>query len=202
MVSARFARQAWAGQSDFAAALFANHSGLKPLAGATLTAEVRDAHGQVAARLEDTVTLAANAATPLGEVRAGLAALATDVFALDLSLQADGRTVAANRYLFSRSENLRPLLDLEATTLAVDTAREGERWAVTVRNTGAVAALGVWLEDPRPHPATGYMYFDDNHFSLFPGEARVLGVEWDNVPAGERQLSVAGWNTPQLSLTP
>jgi beta-mannosidase len=61
-----------------------------------------------------------------GEVLAPLDAFAHDVFILDLP---------GNRYVMSRTENLAPLLDLPATTLELDGG--------VLRNTGAVAAIGV-----------------------------------------------------------
>jgi hypothetical protein len=60
------------------------------------------------------------------EVAAPLDAFAFDVFVLDL---------CANRYVMTRTENLAPLLDLPRATLQL---RDG-----TVRNVGAVAAIGV-----------------------------------------------------------
>jgi beta-mannosidase len=200
-VTARFARMAWPGAGEFEAALFANYSGLEPLTDAALTAEVCDARGQVIARLTDTVTIAPNAVTPLGGLRAGLGSLAGEVFVLDVVLRS-GEAAAANRYLFSRTATIRPLLDLESTILEAVAARHGDCWSVTLRNTGRVLASCIWLQDPRPHPAPGYVVFDDNHFSLFPGETRTVAVEWDNVPAGERSLRLAGWNTPTVSISP
>jgi len=123
------------------------------------------------------------------------------VFALDLSLRVEGRLAAANRYWFSRTENIRPLLDMGATTLDARREAAAEGWRLTVTNTGPQAALCVWLEDARPLGAEGYVYFSDNHFSLFPGEAHTINAEWDNVPGGERRLIMAGWNTPSVTVT-
>jgi beta-mannosidase len=89
-----------------------------------------------------------------------------------------------------------------AATLEVRREAAGEGWRLTITNTGPEPAMFIWLEDERPLGAEGYVYFSDNHFSLFPGEAHTVTVEWDNVPAGERRLTVAGWNTPSLTVTP
>lgn len=42
---------------------------------------------------------------------------------------------------------------------------------------------------------------DDNHFCLCPGEVRRVTVGCQDVPPGERRLSVAGWNTPEVVVT-
>ena len=47
---------------------------------------------------------------------------------------------------------------------------------LVVRNAGAVAALGIVLEDARP-VAPGWVTFSDNVLDLLPGEARELEVE-------------------------
>jgi beta-mannosidase len=88
-----------------------------------------------------------------GELAAPLDAFAYDVFLLDLG---------ANRYVMSRTEDLAPLLDLPRTTLEL---ADG-----ALRNTGAVAAIGVVLEcDDR------WAIFDDNVLDLLPGEERAAG---------------------------
>jgi beta-mannosidase len=64
-----------------------------------------------------------------GEITAPLDAFAADVFLLDL---------VTNRYVLTRAETLAPLLELPAATLALTDG--------VLRNTGAVAALGVITE--------------------------------------------------------
>jgi hypothetical protein len=66
-----------------------------------------------------------------------------------------------NRYVMTRTENLAALLDLPATTLEVD--------GNVLRNTGAVAALGIVAE----HDVV----------DLLPGEERDAGA-----------LREGGWN--------
>jgi beta-mannosidase len=96
------------------------------------------------------------------EVTAPLDAFANDIFLLDLR---------GNRYVMSRTETLEPLLDLPRTTLALEDGM--------IRNTGAVAAIGVILEaDDR------WAAFEDNVLDLLPGEARAAG------PATRAE----GWN--------
>lgn len=88
-----------------------------------------------------------------GEIAAPLDAIATDVFLLDLH--------GANRYVMTKTENLAPLLDLPPATVEL---RDG-----VLRNTGAVAALGIVLGDV---------------IDLLPGEERAVDADGP----------VEGWN--------
>ena len=88
-----------------------------------------------------------------GELAAPLDAIATDVFLLDLH--------GANRYVMTKTENLAPLLDLPPATVEL---RDG-----VLRNTGAVAALGIVLGDV---------------IDLLPGEERAVDADGP----------VQGWN--------
>jgi hypothetical protein len=80
------------------------------------------------------------------------------VFVLDL----DGR----NRYVMTTAATLAPLLDLPRATIELD----GD----AIRNTGAVAAIGVVLEGD----------LEDNVLDLLPGEERLVG----------RATAAEGWN--------
>jgi beta-mannosidase len=108
-----------------------------------------------------------------GELATPLDAFAHDVFLLDLG--------ARSRYVMTRTKNLRPLLGLPRAQLAFDGSM--------LRNVGAVAALGIVLEDARPYDAPGWVTFSDNVLDLLPGEEREIKVEG---PVGE--LHVEAWN--------
>ena len=138
-------------------------------------AEVRARiHGDVIARIVDVHGRVR--AESAAEIAAPLDAL-TDVFLLDL-----GRS----RYVMTRTENLAPLLDLEPASVEIDL----DDAAVTLRNAGGVAAIGIVLEDARPYDAPGWTVFEDNMIALLPGESRTIGVEWPE----QRELLVEGWN--------
>jgi beta-mannosidase len=115
------------------------------------------------------------AETDGGELVAPLDAFASDVFILD---------VGGNRYVMTRTENLAPLLDLPRAALEVSRARR----ALSIRNIGEVAALGVVLEDARSHDAEGWMVFSDNVLDLFPGEERTIQID------GDGEVRIEGWN--------
>jgi beta-mannosidase len=117
------------------------------------------------------------AVTDAGELVAPLDAFAHDVFLLDLG---------ANRYVMTRTETLEPLLDLPTADVTVDRRASG---TVSLANTGAVAALGIVLEDARPFDEPGWVVFSDNVIDLLPGETREIDVD-----GPIRELRVEGWN--------
>ncbi|MFL5955355.1 MAG: glycoside hydrolase family 2 protein [Gaiellaceae bacterium] len=100
-------------------------------------------HGDVAARL---VNLDGTVVAEASDEIAAQAADLSEVFVLDL----EGR----NRYVMTTRETLAPLLDLEPARI--------ELAGDTLRNTGAVAALGIVLQGD----------VDDNVIDLLPGESR------------------------------
>jgi beta-mannosidase len=117
------------------------------------------------------------AVTDAGELVAPLDAFAHDVFLLDLG---------ANRYVMTRTETLEPLLDLPTADVTVDRRASG---TVSLANTGAVAALGIVLEDARPFDEPGWVVFSDNVIDLLPGETREIDLD-----GPIRELRVEGWN--------
>ena len=194
-VSARFATAAWADQPQFEADVWGNNAHEQVVA-AQLRARLVGGDGTVYAAWDEVVDLGANGATQLRALAHPVEAV-SDVFFLDLTLNgADGGLLSANRYAFTRAENLSPLLNVAPTTL--DVRADGE--SVTLANTASTAALFVWLEDARPLGATGFVYFSDNHLCLLPGETRTIAVDWRDAPLSERRLSVGGWNTPGYTL--
>ena len=197
-LSAAFAAQALAGRETFEASLWAANDRTVPAEG-TLTARLIDAAGGVAETMSAPVVAAANGSTPLVDFRAPLAAVATDWFFLDLALRdASGRTLAANRYVFSKTDNLRPLLDAKPTTLRATAVADGDAWRVTLANVGDAAAIAVRLEDERELGAEGGVLFEENDIFLLPGETAELRAEWRGVAKDARRIAAGGWNTPSV----
>jgi beta-mannosidase len=215
-VTARFPTQAWEGRGEFEAELWVSFSGDEEIPQAVLEARLVGASGQCYAALQKEGTVLANAAALFAPVRWDLANVQEQVFFLDLRLlQPGGSSLAENRYIFSRTVNLAPILAVPGTTLetvletTLEPAQAGEspagpdRWVVRVTNRESQAALFVWLqdgEDPAGKMADstgrrGYTYFSDNHFCLLSGESRLVTVEWENVTPEARRVSVSGWNT-------
>ncbi len=191
-VSARFPTSAWAGREMFTAEIWANQGLAEQLEEVELEVRIVAFDGRVCARWSATATLPADSASRLLAVEIPIAEVRTDVFFLDLALTGEtGELLSANRYSFSARDNLAPLLHVPHTTLAVELVGDG----LTVRNTGGEAALCVGIEDAREVAANGYVHFSDSHFSLFPGEARVIAVTWYGVEPAGRRIAVRGWNT-------
>jgi beta-mannosidase len=195
-VSARFARQAWAGQEQFEAEVWASSSLERAFREARAEAALVGFGGHRYASSEGSGEVAANAASLLLAVDWPLAQVAEDVFFLDLHLwDASDQVLAKNRYVLSRTTDLRPLLSVLPTQLTVRADIQGGQEVLAIRNAGDQSALFVWLEEQRPLDAPGYVYFADNYFSLLPGEERLVAVDWDGVPPEERSLRVQAWNT-------
>jgi beta-mannosidase len=221
-VTAAFPTIAWGGRELFEAEVWANDS--RNVMTASLHLRLIGASGRVYAEQTQLVAFASNAATYLTNTQYPIPNLTDDIFFLDLRLtDPSGATLAANRYIFTRTANLAALMAPQPmTTLAVEILRHpgskagrglrrgrGERgqnledvWTVTVTNTGAFTAFFVWLEDARARGGVGGAYFDDNYFCLFPGERRTMAVTWDGVPEDERRLDVGSWNTRCMTNAP
>jgi beta-mannosidase len=200
-VSARFARQSWENEPDFAAEIWISNARAQPYREAGLEARLVGVSGRSYHRLREAVSLGPDGSSRLLAVNWPLAGIEEPIFFLDLRLcQAGGEPLSENRYLFTRAADLAPLFSTPATALEVGAAARSDRWEVQVANAGEQTALFVWLEDDRAPDkaggASGYAGFDQNHFCLFPGERRTVAVDWSGVPAGERRLAVGGWNTP------
>jgi beta-mannosidase len=200
-ITARFDRQAWQGQTDFKAEVWANDSGLASSRLVRYEASLVGASGQHYRSEAAEAWLGGNGAARLGSVRCPLAGLAEDVFFLDLQLD-DGRgaILAANRYLFSRTGDLAPMFDLPASVLALGARRQQDHWVIDIQNQGEHCALLIWLEDTLPLDEHVRPFFADNYFCLLPGEARAVRVDWNDVAPEARRLVVGGWNTPQTVL--
>jgi beta-mannosidase len=201
LVSAKFATAAWGGQGKFEAEIWVNNSHINAIADAHLTAQIVGLDGQVYVKWGERVTFDANASKRLLSLEWGLNALREDVFFLDLSLSNSTRApLCHNRYAFTKATNLTPLLTLCATELTLQKTIQGDTWICEIANTGAQTAFGVWLADSREVGTPGYVYFDDNYFSLFPGETRTIRVNWEGIASAERQLSIEGWNFEAMTL--
>ncbi|HWI62835.1 MAG TPA: glycoside hydrolase family 2 protein, partial [Symbiobacteriaceae bacterium] len=190
-VTARFASQALPAVGRFEAELFALNSSHVSYV-LDLMVRVVGMSGRVYLTEERTTAVKADGTTALGAVTLPLDGV-EELFFLDLTLGG-----AENRYLFARTETLAPMLAAPATQLQVE--RQAD-WVLTIRNTGAVTALGVRLDDDRPlEVAEGYVYFSDNYFHLLPGEAREVRVNFTGIDEPHRSVTVAGWNTEVVRL--
>ena len=193
-VSARFDSQVWAGQDAFTADIWVSTPAQGAFDDLELSARLISSDGEIHIEQRAHTSCPPNSARHLCRFEALLAGV-TDVFFLDLELAA-GASLARNRYIFSHTDNLAPLLGCPETRLEVHQDGTG----FTLGNAGDETALFVWLEDARPVDAEGFLYPSDNHFCLLPGERRRLELSWLNIPPAERLFEVSCWNASSLTL--
>ncbi len=201
VVSATFPTQAWEGRTTFEATIYTLNSHEQSFASVMVNARLVGASGREYKAQKERVAIRPNVGTELMQVRWPLAGMEEDVFFLDLSLtDAEGRPLAQNRYVFSRTDTLAPMLSVPTTALDVQLETEGDTWHLTITNVGRQTALWVWLEDGCDLMADGYVYFSDNYFCLFSNESLTITAEWSNVLDDERRIQLSGWNTDAMEI--
>jgi beta-mannosidase len=200
-LSAKFPTIAWDGKTHFEAEVWASNSKQRCFCGVSLKMRLVGASGKCYLEQSCEVSLGADASSLLGVLNLALVDVKEDVFFLDLHLELpDSFQPAENRYVFTKSHNLAALFRVPQTRLEVEKEECIDRWTIKVTNTGSQTALFVWLEEGRPSSEKGWAYFDRNYFCLFPGETHQIKVDWENVPAMEREISLCGWNTPEARI--
>ncbi|HET6595286.1 MAG TPA: glycoside hydrolase family 2 TIM barrel-domain containing protein [Anaerolineales bacterium] len=201
LVSARFPTSAWGDWEQFEAEAWVSNSHERSFTDVTLQVRLLGRNGKVYAERAEIVSFGANGAAKLLAFEESLATIPEEVFFLDLQLfHRDGAFLCHNRYVFSRTTNLAPLLACPLGSLRVSSSNEEDEHILTLTNTGETTAMFVWIEDARDVNISGYVYFDDNYFCLLPEESRAVTVTWTDVPVEERRLEIAGWNTQRLLL--
>ncbi len=200
-ISARFDGLTWAGFDQFACELWANNSLTREIDAAILTARLVGSSGKTYAEIAREVSCAANQTTHLYDLEINLNPV-EGIFFLDVRLNdPEAGLLTQNRYVFTRSATLKPLLQVSETKLCVTTQRETDLWNVLVHNVGITTAMNIWLEDGRADGSGGFPYFEDNYFCLFPGEKCSVRVNWQGVVPEQRRLEVSGWNVPPEVVT-
>jgi beta-mannosidase len=200
LVSAQFPKQAWEGEAVFESEVWVSSSLHQEFREVVLEVRITGASGRCYDIRRKTVALQPNSSAPLTTVSWPLSEMEDEIFFLDLGLiRPGGAQFAENRYVFTRTGTLAALLSVPETTLDVGAEIQEDRWMIAVRNLGKHAALFVWLEDGREPetggPAGDTVYFDCNHFCLFPNERRTVAADWAGVPTNQRRITVGGWNT-------
>ncbi|GAC1662926.1 MAG: glycoside hydrolase family 2 [Candidatus Acidiferrum sp.] len=75
---------------------------------------------------------------------------------------------------------------------------------VTLTNRGQVAAIQnkLTLENAKDGSRILPAYYDDNYFSMLPGETREIEIQYAaSAGSGTPRVSLRGWNLPQQNLT-
>lgn len=189
-VCAAFATPAWNGATEASARIVA-------WGGAgSVVARYVDLAGAVLASAHFALP-ARRAPVMLGELRVPLAAVAGEIFLLDLLLETESGERADNRYLQSAAADFAPLTALGRAEVALERA---DTDAVTLRHLGGPAALGIVLEDDRPAAAPGWVVFADNLIDLLPGEERRIAFTLEGVERRSLRVRAEGWNTDLLVL--
>lgn len=217
-ISAKFPLQAWGDREQFEAEVWVSNSLEHGFEDVQLQMAILGASGRSYTVYRATASFKPDASTRLAAINWPLAGLEEEVFFLDLRLsQADGGVLSNTRYIFSRTQDLAPLLAVQGTGLEVSRGEMEDCWEVGLKNPGENTALFVWLQEEPGHRSvsskddprststagdpTGYAYFSENYFCLLPGESRQVSVEWDRIPPGSRSLRISGWNIETQVIT-
>lgn len=173
---------------------------VKARPGCELLVQLGGADGTIHADARLHAAVVPGAARPIGKVTWAISGVPDDaVLLLEVSLSDpdDGARLAGNRYLLCGGRDLSALRKLPATELSASVERGQATWHLVVTNRGRHLAHGIDLEEDG---APGRMVIEDSGFSLMPGEARSLDVEWREVPPAERRLRISAWNAAELHL--
>jgi beta-mannosidase len=168
--------------------------------GCELLVQLAGADGEIHADARLHAAVVPGAARSIGKVTWAISGVPDEVvLLLELSLAEPdgGPRLASNRYLLCGGRDLSALRRLPATELGVSVERGTSTWHLNVTNRGRLLAHGIDLEEDGP---PGRMYIEDSGFSLLPGEARSIDIEWREVPAHERRILVSAWNAAELHL--
>ncbi|MDR6553143.1 glycosyl hydrolase 2 galactose-binding domain-containing protein [Paenibacillus qinlingensis] len=178
-VTAKFAKQAWANDLDFKAELWVTNGGTQDYTEAELHWSMEGDNGNGFASGMRRINVGANVADSFGDISCQLPKIHGNLFFLTLQLKMpSGIVIASNRYLFTTTENLQPMLDLPRTVLDIQSDCKGPNWSITVTNRGECAALLVRIDDERSLDAEGWGYISHSGFHLLPGESRTVTVVW------------------------
>lgn len=194
-------------------------SGLEVKAEAyNLDGELKYSNTSVVSIAEDGI----NRCFPIPEIK-GL----SDTYFLRLQLdEADGKTASINWYWLSKKEDkldwnksnwyytpqkdysdFSALQNMPFTTLkveqVVEPATTNTNGSITVTNTGKAVAFFVHIRALKSKDGDDILpiLFDDNYFSLAPGESRKIGCRYDNKESGANTpfFSVTAWNLKKES---
>ena len=200
LVGAAFAGAVLDGKAAFTASIWA-WSERAPLADARVSATLVGADGTCLAEATWPADLSTLEPVRPGVFEAPFGTGLPDLVLLDLRLVDGGGAMrATNRYTFSGTADLAPLLDVARAELDVTVDRKGDAWRLRVRHAGGPVAFGISILDDRPIGDPGWAEIEDSGFDLLPGEARDVAVQWTDAPAAGRCLAIGGWNVGPIAV--
>lgn len=200
-VTARFDTLAWGGETEFAASAWCSNFDVDREG--ELIVRIIDQEGQTLHEERAHLTCPRNAAREGPSIRLPLDRITGDIFLLDLGFYdgPSGSPLATNRYLFSKRENLMPLLSVPPARISAEVVRMEDFCQIRLRNVSQQTALWLWIEAEKTDlRSPGRLYFADNYFCLLPGEERTIPAKWVNVPEEERVARISGWNVEVMLL--
>ena len=199
-VTARFEKISWNEQEIFTSEIWVSNSNLNESTNAILESRMIGESGRVFYDQTIQVEFAGNQSTHISDMQSQLLEM-EKIFFLDLVMKnSSGEIIAENRYMFTCDKRLTPMLHVEPARITAKVENSVDQWDLRIENIGKHTAMFIWLEDARERTAPGFVYFDQNYFCLFPGESRMVQVNWKDIPAGVRRLEIKGWNTNSLFL--
>jgi hypothetical protein len=180
---------------DYKIAIVNHHA--EPLTDVSASAAIYDLSGREESNRKVVLTAAADACSDAFT----LDWPATGAHLLKLELRdKHGHLLSENFYWHARDEhqlqelNSMPKVALTGKVRVKHTA-SGAAAEVKVTNAGKVPALAIrlTLRDPKTGERILPAYYEDNYFSLLPGESRTIKIE-SRSPARAVQVTADGWN--------
>ena len=151
------------------------------LEGATAEMSVVTYDGNIIFTRSDNVSLNDDSTLPLAPMAVDSAAMGA-VHYLKLKLTKDGQTLADNFYIHSSDGDLSILKTLPKASVRMSTRmhREGDGWIMeaSLHNSGKTPALMLRLDLTAGGEQVLPVLYEDNWFSLLPGEAKSVTVRF------------------------
>jgi hypothetical protein len=130
------------------------------------------------------------------------------VFFLKLELRRKGQILSDNFYWNSQGGSCADLNKLPQVTLPVTATKSGDgqtgRLTIHVSNPTRSVALMIRLKVIRAKSGKRVLpiFYEDNYFSLLPGESRTVSAEFatTNLAGEQPKLAVEGWNIVPLEI--
>ncbi|MDQ4005120.1 MAG: hypothetical protein M3135_02310, partial [Actinomycetota bacterium] len=197
VICAAFDGMSWSGRDRFEASVWAwADDGIGDV---TAVARLLDTGGTRLAEAAWPVDLVPGPALRIGEIAHPVPDESAFILDLQIVDRAD-RVIASNRYPFTATGDLGPLLELAPATVDARLKIVGDEWSVELEQMSGPVAFGLTLEDDRPIDTQGWAVVSDGGFHLLPHERRTIGVSWDEAPVEGRRLRLSGWNVDGATL--
>ena len=142
----------------------------------------------------DSISVADDSTLPLAPMDVDSAAMG-NVHYLKLKLTRAGKTLADNFYIHSEDGDLQILKTLPKASVAMETSMksEGDEWMIeaTLRNDGEGPALMLQLDLRSGGEQVLPVLYEDNWFSLLPGEEKNVTIRCKTADIRGRELELS-----------